>query len=212
MFLVLKIDKKAFEIMMEKTPRIRNPKRRREQYETPPSIAAHILWNAFMRGDIGGRDVADLGCGSLRLSIGAHILGAKRIVAVDIDDEVLVQDEEFLEENRYERIILIESDISDLAMGKTDTVVMNPPFGVVKNNRGIDLVFLRKALEIADNIYTIHKYSKGLDKLVREIAESFNAIIVWREIIDFPIPMTFITHRRKIYRIKTVFYIIKRKI
>ncbi len=198
--------------MLEKTPSIRNPKRRLEQYETPPSIAAHILWNAFMRGDIEGRDVVDLGCGSLRLSIGAHMLGAKRIIAVDIDDEILVQDEEFLEENKYERIVLIESDIKDLVMGKTNTVVMNPPFGVVRGSRGIDLVFLRKALEIADNIYTIHKYSKGLDRLVEEIVEGFGATIVWREVIDFPIPMMYVTHRRKIYRIKTVFYIIKRRI
>jgi len=30
---------------------------------------------------------------------------------------------------------------------KIDTVIMNPPFGT-KNNKGIDLIFLKKAIEV----------------------------------------------------------------
>ncbi len=204
------IDKKSFEIMLELTPHIVRPKRRLEQYETPPSIAAHILWAAYMRGDIEDRDVADLGCGGLRLSLGALILGARRIVAVDVDDELLEYDEEYIRGNGVHKITLIYADVSDVYLRNIDTVIMNPPFGVVKTNRGMDIVFLQKALEIASSIYTIHKYSPGLERITREIVEENDAEIVWRELLDFPIPAMYETHRRKIYRVKTVFYIIKK--
>lgn len=56
----------------------KNPKIKLEQYTTSPHIAACILHTAqFTYGDIKGKIVADLGCGSGVLSIGAAILGAK---------------------------------------------------------------------------------------------------------------------------------------
>jgi len=35
----------------------------------------------------------------------------------------------------------------DHMRNKVDTVVMNPPFGT-KNNNGIDMIFLKKAIEV----------------------------------------------------------------
>ncbi len=206
------IDKKSFEIMLEDTPRIKNPKRILEQYETPPSIASIILWEAYMRGDITGKNIADLGCGGLRLSIGAYILGATRIIAVDIDEELLTIDEEYLTSKGLDHVInLVLADVRSIYLENIDVVVMNPPFGVVKSNRGIDLVFLKKALEIAGrSVYTIHKWSGGLEKLVSEIANSFGFIIIHRKILNYPLPAIFETHRRKVYRFKTVFYILRR--
>lgn len=55
-----------------------NPKIKLEQYTTSPYIAASILHTAqSVYGDIKDKTVADLGCGSGILSIGAVILGAK---------------------------------------------------------------------------------------------------------------------------------------
>eukprot|EP00045_Choanoeca_perplexa_P008856 m.83087 g.83087 ORF g.83087 m.83087 type:complete len:276 (-) comp14646_c0_seq2:615-1442(-) len=43
--------------------------------------------------------------------------------------------------------------------GKVDTVVMNPPFGT-KNNAGLDVLFLRRAFQIAETaVYSLHKTS-----------------------------------------------------
>lgn len=41
----------------------------------------------------------------------------------------------------------IKSDSLHKWKNKVDTIVMNPPFGT-KSNKGIDMVFLKKALEV----------------------------------------------------------------
>lgn len=55
-----------------------NPKVELEQYTTSSYIAASILHTAqSVYGDIKDKTVADLGCGTGILSIGAVVLGAK---------------------------------------------------------------------------------------------------------------------------------------
>ena len=61
------------------------PKVALEQYPTSPEIAAHMLLNALEEGDIEDAAVADLGCGGGILGIGAAILGASHVVAIDLD-------------------------------------------------------------------------------------------------------------------------------
>lgn len=56
----------------------KNPKIKLEHYTTPPHIAASILHTAqFSYFDIAGKIVANLGCGSGVISIGAVLLGAE---------------------------------------------------------------------------------------------------------------------------------------
>ena len=87
---------------------------------------------------------------------------------------------------------------------------MNPPFGVKRRNRGIDMIFLSKALTLSNTVYTMHKYSSGARKLIREIAKAFNSHIVYEEMIEFPIKMVYSHHRRRIYRVKVDLYGIRR--
>lgn len=63
-----------------------NPKVHLEQYSTPASIAADLLWNAFALGDITNRSVIDLGCGTGILGFSALFLGASTVTSIDIDD------------------------------------------------------------------------------------------------------------------------------
>ena len=48
-------------------------------------LAARLLYDAFMNDDIEGKRVADLGCGTGILAIGAALLGARTVRAVDLD-------------------------------------------------------------------------------------------------------------------------------
>ncbi len=60
-----------------------------EQYRTPAPLAARLLFHAALKGDIEGKRVCDLGCGTGILAIGASLLGAREVVAVDIDQSAL---------------------------------------------------------------------------------------------------------------------------
>jgi len=205
--------KKELELELEKIPHYPKPKRVLEQYETPASIASHMLWEAYMRGDVAGKSVLEPGCGTAKFTIGALLLGSKLAVCIDVDEDVVSFANRVLEE-KYPllrpRVLLVVGDFRDLEVSSVDTVFMNPPFGVYRKNRGLDLQFLRKALSTARSVYTIHKFTEFLDKLVYELADSYGFRVLRREYFNFPIPMMFETHRRKVYRVKTVFYVLKR--
>lgn len=69
---------KTLEYALENMETFENPKIELEQYTTSSHIAACVLHTAqFVYGDITGKRVADLGCGSGVLTIGAALLGAR---------------------------------------------------------------------------------------------------------------------------------------
>ena len=63
----------------------------------------------------------------------------------------------------------VASDVNVVA-GKFDTVLQNPPFGVQK--RGADRVFLEKALQVADAVYSLHNHPFTDEPLVRRLRTS----------------------------------------
>jgi len=77
---------RKLEIALEKVEGFETPNVNYEQYKTPATVAAPFLHLAFMSGDIEGKTVYDLGCGTGILSIGAALLGAKEVIGFDIDD------------------------------------------------------------------------------------------------------------------------------
>lgn len=71
-------------------------------------------------------------------------------LALDIDNDAL----QIAKENCSEFEVDVEFILADLIststdhlQNKVDTIVMNPPFGT-KNNEGIDIIFLKKAIEV----------------------------------------------------------------
>jgi putative methylase len=129
-----------------------------EQYTTPPRVAAELLFTArYIYDDIEGKLIADLGCGTGRLGIGALILGGWGVVGVDIDPTAIsVARENADEAGVSDRLHLVVGDIT-LLRPIFDTVVMNPPFGT--RRRHADVEFLDEALRLAGAVYTIHKSS-----------------------------------------------------
>eukprot|EP00170_Pyropia_yezoensis_P008434 contig_35270_g8463 len=62
----------------------------REQYVTPPGLAARLIHTAVTaHDDIVGRAVADLGAGTGALAVAAGLAGAATVLAVDIDGGAL---------------------------------------------------------------------------------------------------------------------------
>lgn len=158
------------------------PKIDLEQYATPSHVAALIL-NAIDSDDLNGRLVADLGCGTGRLTVGSLICGAQLVVGFDIDQDALDCalkniSNEFEEEEKddevpnsvYTDCPSVNFVIADVASEefnefwtsfdkKFDTVIMNPPFGT-KKVQGLDMAFLKRAIQISNNVvYSLHKTS-----------------------------------------------------
>jgi len=210
------IRKKHLERVLELTPNFPNPKIELEQYVTPSSIAADILWYAFMLGDIKDKVVVDLGCGTGRFSLGALTLGAKYVICVDIDYEVLNTlnskvNELLLNEIIVKPIDILASDVREaLALRSLTecTVIMNPPFGV--QSKGADMDFLEAAMDICSTIYSIHKYSEGLMQVINNLCrvKGFKYHVISH--IDFPIRWFLPKHRKSIYYVKAVVIRLKR--
>lgn len=129
-----------------------------EQYTLPGDSAAEILMFAYYFGDIAENSLADLGCGSGILGIGALLLGALSVVFVDCDSTMIALARKNLKlitkSLKVSKGSFECSNIENVTL-TVDTVVQNPPFGT--RRRGADVQFLKKATEIAPVVYSLHK-------------------------------------------------------
>ncbi len=149
------ISKKHLEVQLEGLKTLESPRLRLEQYHVSAEVASELLFMAgFEHDDLQGK-VVDLGTGTGRLAIGACLMGARRVLGLDVDRRALV----VAEENARKAAVDVDWVVSDLdgIRGRFDTVVMNPPFGTrVRHN---DVRFLSRGLELASIVYSIHKSS-----------------------------------------------------
>ncbi len=139
-----------------------------EQYTTSESAAATLLYlAAYTYGDIVDKRVLDLGCGTGRLALGSAFLGAESAVGIDIDRLAVKLAAEKSAKIGFEtKVDWIAGDLNAVA-GNFDTVLQNPPFGVQK--RGADRVFLEKALQVADAVYSLHNHPFSDEPLVKRL-------------------------------------------
>ncbi|XP_029406122.2 rRNA N6-adenosine-methyltransferase Mettl5 [Bactrocera dorsalis] len=141
------------------------PKIKLEQYITPPHIASCVLYNIqTLYGDIEGKYVGDLGCGSGMLSIGSFLLGAGMTTGFEIDDDALNIFQTNVTDMELPGIDCVLCDVLTLSNNEKwenafDTIVTNPPFGT-KNNSGIDMLFVQTGVNLASRaVYSFHKSS-----------------------------------------------------
>lgn len=178
-----------------------------EQYPTPTELAAHLVWISYLKGDVKDKTVADFGCGDGRLAIAALLAGSSRAICIEIDEKMIKHAQNII--GKYygfiqSRILYVVADARDIYLNNVDTVIMNPPFGVARETRGMDVQFLKSALRNAKSVYSIHKYSEGLLRIVHEIADACKRRISWFEVLNLDIPMMYERHRRKTYKVKAL--------
>ncbi len=190
---------------MEKLEDLEAPDVRKEQYSTAPSVAAEMLHFAHMNGDLEGV-VYDLGCGNGILSIGAKLLGARKVVGVDKDERAIK-----LAIKNSRRIGVdvefINCDIREIGNPSADTVVMNPPFGAQRSNRGMDRIFIETALRIADVVYSIH--NAGSENFIRKFI--YPNVITHRMRTYFPLKRRFPFHKKDVKLIEVDIYRMERR-
>ena len=182
--------RKDLEIALQKVLPFPVPRPDLEQYLTPATIAADLLFSAYSQGDIEGKDVVDLGSGTGMLAIGAAMLGARQVIGVDVDEGAVALARENAERAGVE-VNFVNCDVNEVG-GICDTVVMNPPFGAQR--RHADRPFLEKAISVASVAYSLHL--AGTEEFVLRLIHSAGATGEIQKRYKFEIPHTFAFHRQ----------------
>ena len=196
------MNKKELAIRLSKLKSLKKLDVSLEQYQTESELAAEILWMAYLNNDIENKAVADFGCGNGIFGFGSLLLEANKVYFVDKDKEAL----SVAKENcKSKKSGFMNIDISEFKK-KTDTVFMNPPFGVQK--RKADKEFLLTAMKNASVIYSIHKIEskKFIDALCKENNFKVENILE----ADFLLKKTYKFHKKEKHYVKTGVWIIRR--
>lgn len=198
---------RQLEMLLQRVSGFENPSVEREQYQTPAPLAARLLHTAWLAGDLEGRQVLDLGCGTGILAIGAALLGAD-VVAVEDDMEAI----QIAEANandlgcniRFVRVDITDSIAPDL-IPAVDTVVMNPPFGA--QNEHADRPFIDMALLKAPVLYGI--FNAGSEPFIRSYIQN-RGEITSSILAGLTIPRTFWFHSRDRHEIPVEIHVMIR--
>jgi len=153
-----------------------SPQASLEQYTVSEAIAAKVLYlAAYSNGDIIGKTVSDLGCGTGRFALTAAYLGAKSVVGVDIDKVAInIASENSKRAALKANVQWVVGDVNVIT-GSFDTVLQNPPFGVQKLTA--DRKFLKKALEIGKVVYSIHHHPRMDNQLMKRLKSNHGSLL-----------------------------------
>ena len=221
--------KKHLEMILERIPKHPNPKVGLEQYSTPATIAADLIWNAYGLGDINDMNILDLGCGTGIFAIASSLMGASYSLGVDIDEESvdlakITKNDIFQEydiDNANANFIVGDinsfNSISDLlnesshekmdnnamSLNRFDTLIQNPPFGSQeKGKRHADRRFMEFAVSSADVIYSFHM--KNTEEFVIDFYRELGAEVTHKLVYKFPIPKIYDFHKDESRDVKVV--------
>lgn len=197
-----KLSKSRLSILLSKLDVFEKAKAKLEQYPTDSENASFVLWSANMLGDIKNKTIADFGCGTGLLGIGALLLGAKFCYFVDSDKEAIEtakKNLEFAEKQTgmklKDKSLFINSNIQDFNKD-VDVIFQNPPFGTKQKHA--DMAFLAAAMANSSIIYSMHKTST-LDFLKKYLENKAKITNIFR--LSMPLKASMGFHRAKIKRI-----------
>ena len=208
----MRIKRKDLEIFLQYLETKQNLILKYEQYPTSSRVAANLLWIAGIENDdLYQKDVADLGCGSGILSLGAAYLGAKNVFGIDIDFNSISIAQTNSKETDFDDICnWLCGDVRSFHMKSVHTTIMNPPFGMRKESISRDRDFLISALEISRVIYSINPSNEGTRVFFKKLCKEYGADVIDIITMDFEIPKQYDFHKKNKHIIKVDLYKIKR--
>ena len=185
---------KELEMFLQKIPQPPNPKPSLEQYMTPATIAADIIYTACHFNDIQNKTIVDLGCGTGIFAIGAVLTNAAHVYGFDIDNDSIIAAKNFAKQQSLK--INFETKEIQQVNTQCDTVLMNPPFGAQKSNIKADRKFIEKAFELSKTIYSLHLLDTKpfLEKMI----SSLQGKITFAKTYTFPIKWMYTFHEKQV--------------
>ena len=193
------MNRKELAILLSKLKGFESSKAKLEQYSTNSEIASDCLWNIFMKDGFSKKVVADFGCGPGILGIGALALGASKAMLLEVDlaaVDIAKQNLKIIEGLLGEEL---NAEFLNIPLNKfkrrVDIVLQNPPFGVQDTHA--DRVFLIKAMECSDLIYSFHKIES--EDFVKKLSEDhgFKASLYLK--YKFPLMNTMRFHTKNVH-------------
>lgn len=203
------LTKKQLAILLSKVDEHPKPKVSLEQYTLMSEEVSDILWTIETTfGDISGKVLVDLGCGTGRLAIGSALLGASYVVGVDIDEVALrVAATSAKELGVEDRTSWVLASVESFYM-RADVVIQNPPYGV--RRKGADRPFLEAALRIAPIVYSLHKSGLRNRQFLKRFIKDLGGIVDSIIPLEVTIRPTFEFHVKRGYKVKVDLYRIMR--
>lgn len=200
----VRLRRRELERALEAVPPHPAPRPELEQYRTPADVAAGLLWAALEAGDVAGRRVLDLGCGTGMFSLGAALCGAQEVLGVDVDPaSVEVARSVMADRPEAGRVRLKVADLAEWRPGAWDTVVMNPPFGAQRGNRRGDRTFYERAAQAVrpeGSVWFLAQpvSERFLAAYARELGASVERVEQW----DYPLEASFAFHEEAVRRVR----------
>jgi len=202
-------DRRRLERLLADLAGFEEPRLDLEQYQTPPDITAHLVHVATLNGDITGRTVVDLGCGTGMLTLASGLAGARLSIGVERDRAALATaraNEERV--GAQGGIAWLRGDATRPPLDRSDaTVVMNPPFGAREGNEHADRDFLRAASELARVSYSIH--NAGSRAFVESFAGDEGGEVTHAFAAEFDVPRQYDHHRDAVRTLDTELFRIR---
>lgn len=231
------VSKASLAVVLSRLKAFSRPSVGLEQHPTDSEIASQILWTAHMSGELDDTTVADLGCGTGILGIGALLLGAKHVFFIDKDNRALDTLKENLTtlnlDEKPERITILNKDIKELTKedgteeekekkktqqpkdtNETENTEQIKADIVIQNppfgtrEKHLDKEFLIAATRIAPIIYSFHKTTT--ETFVEAFARDNELTITERWHFAFPLKQTQKHHKKKIQRVEVTCFRLER--
>ena len=183
--------------------RFPDPKIELEQYFTPIDIASYCVWTAYLNGEIEGKCVLDLGCGTGVFAHASELLGAALVMGLDIDRSALLcaQDVEHESAMDFVQLNVHPALLPRFCRLKFDVAITNPPFGT-KQQEHADTLFVREALSVASVVYSFH-LSQAHDFLCEWAKRTFpNVVVQLVARVDYKIEKTYRKHTKEAKPVK----------
>ncbi len=171
-----------------------------EQYTLPAQLIAFIL--VYVKKDLRDQRIVEFGSGTGRFSLPILKFFSPHLLCVDVDSEAMFNLRKLLKaRNLSAKLVIAAIEFLETYSWKDsfEVTIMNPPFGTKR--RGIDIVFLEKALNFSNKVISVHKSNQKSRKLINRIGRSYNKSCEILATLEFPIPPIFTFHRKRNHKV-----------